>query len=136
MSVNDTLQNLVNKDYNELLGFAEIAIGKIYPACQAIDEENNGVLMMTSIILSAIAADGKLTELEKKFIQELLNLSNEQMERYTASYDSEMAELTDKFADALTPELKAAVVMLVSTVAACDETISREETAFIQKLLD
>ncbi len=136
MELGNTLQNLVNKDYDELLSFAKMAIGKIYPACQAVDEENNGVLMMTSIILSAIAADGKLTELEKKFIKELLSLTDEQLSRYIATYDSEMAELTDKFADKLTPELKADTVLLVCTVAACDETISREETAFIQKLLD
>lgn len=135
MSFNDTLQNLVNKDYDELLGFAKIAIGKIYPACKAVDEENNGIFMMTSIILSAIAADGKLTAIEKKFLKELLDLSDEQIDSYIAMYDAQMAELTDKFADALTAELKADVVMLVCSIAACDETISREETAFIAKLM-
>lgn len=135
MSFNDTLQNLVNKDYDELLGFAKIAIGKIYPACQAVDEENKGVFMMTSIILSAIAADGKLTAIEKKFLKELLDLSDEQIDQYIGMYDSRMAELTNKFADALTAELKADVVMLVASVAACDEKISCEETAFLAKLL-
>lgn len=135
MSFNDTLQNLVNKDYDELLGFAKIAIGKIFPACQAVDEDNKGVFMMTSIILAAIAADGKLSAIEKKFLKDLLELSDEQIDQYIGMYDSRMAELTDKFADALTPELKADVVMLVCSVAACDETISREETAFIAKLL-
>ncbi len=136
MSFNETLQNLVNKDYDELLGFAKIAIGKIYPACQEVDKDNKGVFMLTSIILSAIAADGKLTAIEKKFLKDLLEITDEQVDFYITAYDSQMAELTEKFANTLSAELKANVVMLVCAVAACDETISREETAFIQKLLD
>lgn len=136
MSLYDTLQNLVNKDYDELLGFAKIALGKLLPACQAVDKENNGVLMATSIILSAIGADGKLSAIEKKFLHDLLDLTDDQIDTYIGMYDSRMAELTDQFADALTPELKANVIMLVASVAACDETISADETAFIKKLLE
>ncbi len=136
MSLNDTLQNLVNKEYDELLGFAKIAIGKILPACQAVDKDNNGVFMVTSIILSAVAADGKLSAIEKQFIHDLLDLTDEQIDTFIGMYDSRMAGLTDQFADALTADLKADVVMLVCCIAACDETISREETAFIAKLLE
>lgn len=135
MSFNETLQNLVNKDYDELLGFAKIAIGKIYPVCQEVDKDNKGVFMLTSVILSAIAADGKLTAIEKKFLKDLLEITDEQVDFYITAYDSQMSELTEKFANTLSTELKANVVMLVCAVAACDETISREETAFIQKLL-
>ena len=136
MSFADTLQNLVNKGYDELMGFAKIAIGKLYPACELVDPDNKGVMMMTSVILAAIAADGKLTAIEKKFLKELLDLSDEQIDQYIAMYDSRMAELTDQFADALKPEMKADLIMLVATVAACDETISREETAYLAKLLE
>lgn len=136
MSFSDTLQELVNKSYDELLDFAKIAIGELYPACKAVDEENNGVFMMTSVILSAIAADGKLTAIEKKFLMELLDLDEDKLNTYIGMYDSRMAELTDKFADALTVELKSHTVMLVATIAACDETISREETAFLAKILE
>ncbi len=135
MSLNDTLQNLVNKDYDELLGFAKIAIGKILPACKAVDTEHDGVFMVTSIILSAVAADGKLSAIENKFLKDLLALTDEQINGFVGMYDDRMAELTDKFADALPADLKADVVMLVCCIAAIDETISCEETAFIKKLL-
>ena len=136
MSFQDTLQDLVNKDYNELLGFAKIAIGELYPACKVVDEDHGGVFMMTSIILSAIAADGKLSGIEKKFLMELLDLDEDKLNAFVGMYDARMAELTDKFADALPAEMKAHVVMLVASIAACDETISREETAFLAKILE
>lgn len=136
MSFQDTLQNLVNKDYDELMGFAKIAIAELYPACKVVDEDNGGVFMMTSIILSAIAADGKLTGIEKKFLMELLDLDEDKLNTLIGMHDARMADLTDNFADALPAEMKAHVVMLVATIAACDETISREETAFLAKILE
>ena len=136
MSFQDTLQNLVNKDYDELMGFAKIAIAELYPACKVVDEDNSGVFMMTSIILSAIAADGKLTGIEKKFLMELLDLDDDKLNTLIGMYDARMADLTDNFADALPAEMKAHVVMLVASIAACDETISREETAFLAKILE
>ena len=136
MSFQDTLQNLVNKDYDELMGFAKIAIAELYPACKVVDEDNGGVFMMTSIILSAIAADGKLTGIENKFLMELLDLDEDKLNTLIGMHDARMADLTDNFADALPAEMKAHVVMLVATIAACDETISREETAFLAKILE
>ena len=54
---------------------------------------------------------------------------------FLSLYDSRMAELVDQFADSLSVDNKSNVLALVTAVAACDETISKEETAFIHKLL-
>ena len=44
-------------------------------------------------------------------------------------------ELTDLLADKFSKEVKADIMILVTCLAACDETISREETAFLRQIL-
>ena len=50
-------------------------------------------------------------------------------------YDSRMVELTDKFADGMPSEIKTDTLMLVTAIAACDEKLSSEESAFIRRLM-
>ncbi len=133
---NETLQAYVNLEYEELLVIAQKALINVLPACKVVDEKNDGLLMATSIILSAIAADGVLTSKEKQFLADALGLSDEAIAGMISMFDSSMIELVDKFADNLPANVKADTLTLVIAVAACDEKISREETALIRKILD
>ena len=107
----------------------------LLPVCKKVDAENDGFMMISSIVLSAIGADGKLTALERKFLGDVMGLSDENISKYIKMYNSKMAELVDHFADSLSADIKADTAMLVISIAACDEKISHEETAFIRKLL-
>lgn len=132
----ELMQKFVNSDYDVLLGLGKEAVSRVLPKCKAVDAENNGFFMLSSIVLSAIAADGYLTALEKKLLNEVLGLDEETTQKFIQMYDSRMVELTDTFCDNLDADTKADVIMLVTIVASVDEKISREETAFIKRLFE
>ena len=123
----ELMQKFVNSDYDVLLGLGKEAVSRVLPKCKAVDADNNGFYMLSSIVLSAIAADGYLTALEKKLLNEVLGLDEETTQKFIQMYDSRMVELTDTFCDNLDTDTKADVIMLVTIVASVDEKISREE---------
>lgn len=131
----ELMQQCVNMEYNDLVSMARASIAGIYPKCKEFDKDNEGAFLITSIILAAIATDGKLSEKEYAFLKDALELDNKMVATFLSMFDSRMLELVDKFADVLSVEDKANVLALVTCVAACDETISKEETAFIRKIL-
>ncbi len=133
---NELMQKFVNMDYEELVQIAKSSIVEILPACKAVDEKNGGMLMLSSVLLAAIAADGKLTVKENQFLKDCIGLNDEQIDTYTDMYVGKMDEVVDNFVDALNPNLASHTLIVVTAIAACDEKISREENAFIQKLLE
>ena len=134
-SFNEILQKFVNTDYATLVNIAKGAINDLLPVCKAVDPENDGFLMLSSIILSAIGSDGKLTYKEKCFLKDCLGFDDELIDKYIGLYDSKMEALVDKFTDDISTDVGATTLTLVTAIAACDETITREESAFIHKLL-
>jgi uncharacterized tellurite resistance protein B-like protein len=135
-SFNETLQNMVNQDYSTLVAFGKKALGHLLPACKAVDQQNNGLFMASSIILTAIGADGVLSTKERQFLRDVLGLSDDAITKYIKMYDSRMVDLVNTFADRSSSEIKGHTMMLVMSVCACDEKITREETAFIRKILE
>lgn len=132
---NDLMQKYVNSDYETLVKLAQAALVDVLPACKAVDKENDGLFMATSIILAAIGADGVLTGLEKKLLQDALGQDDATVHKFITLYDSRMADLVDHFADSSNDDVKAATLMLVTAVAAVDEKISHQETALIKKIM-
>ena len=133
-SFNELMQKYVNEDYDTLVNFAQRAMVNLLPACKKVDPEHEGFFMISSLILSAIGADGVLTSLERKFMRDVMGLDDDQISKYIKMYDSRMADLADHFADNMGTDLKADAAMLIVSICACDEKISKEETAFIRKL--
>lgn len=129
------MQEFVNKDYDELLALAKQAVTRVLPVCKTVDEQNNGIGALTAILLSSVAADGKLTRLEAQFLSDITGLDAAGVDNLTDMYTGKMVELTDLLADKFSQETKADIMVLVTCLAACDETISREETAFLRQIL-
>jgi len=135
MDFNEFLQNFVNKDYDELVFIAKKAISELQPACAAVDKDNDGFFMMTSIVLTAIGADGTLTQKERALLRDVLNVDDETISKYIKLYDAKMVDLVDSFVDNLGSDVKSHAMMLVLSIMCSDEKISKEETALIRKLL-
>lgn len=135
MDFNELLQSFVNKDRDELVYIAKRAIGELLPICKKADPKNNGYNLMAAIVLTAIGADGTLTQKERAFLREVLEQDDEMVSRFIATYDKGMFEIVDAFADNLDRDGKSHVLMLVLSVVSSDEKISKEETTFIRKLL-
>ncbi len=132
----ELLQHYVNLDYEDLLATAKKAIVELLPVCKEVDKDNNGFMMLTSIMLTAIGADGVLTNLERTFLKDALGVDDDTVSKFIKLYDSRMVELVDQFADKISHEVKVNVLTLVLCIASVDEKISREETAILRKLLD
>ena len=135
-SFSELMQKYVNTDYEVLVDLAKEAVHRLMPYCKAVDPDHNGNYMLTSLLLTAIGADGKLTALENKMLQEVMGLSNEEVQKLIGMYDSRMPELADYFADNMSDDTKADTIMLITLFAAVDETICKEETAIIRKLFE
>lgn len=134
-SFNELMQDFVNTDYSKLVAMAGQAMANLIPVCKQVDPDNDGFMMLSSIVLAAVGADGKLSALEKQFLCDVMGLNGATVDKYIGMYNSKMPELVDHFVDTLGGDIKSNAVLLVCCIAACDETISREETAFIRKLL-
>ena len=135
MDFKSLMQEMVNKDYNELVAFGKEAMSRVLPVCKAVDEEHEGMAVLTAILLSAVAADGKLTGLEAKYLSDLTGLDAAGVDKLTDMYTSNMVNVTNVLADNCPTELKANILMLITCLAACDETISHEENAFIRYIM-
>lgn len=133
---NELMQKYVNTDYEVLVSLAKEAVKRVLPACKKVDPEHDGCYMLASILLSAIGADGVLTQLEKKMLRDVMYLDDDGIQKLLAMYDGRMQELVDHFADNMGDELKADTIMLITVFASVDEKISREETQFIRKLFE
>lgn len=132
---NETLQQLVNEDYDSLLNIARGTLNDLMPTFKELDPDNEGAAVVFYTISSAVASDGKLTALERKFICDLLGVSSDSVSTMLNAHDAKMDELVDSMVDNFPQDESASLLLLVATVAACDETISREENAFLKRLL-
>jgi len=130
----ELMQKYVNEDYENLVALAQQAVNNLLPVCAELDKENDGFFLLCSIIFSAVAADNNLTALENQFLQDILPLDNDKIDALTEMHSGAMAALTDRFCDSMGDDVKADTIILVCTIAAVDEKISREETAFIKRL--
>ena len=135
---NQLLQEYVNKSYSELLELANEALGVLLPAFETIQAGKSAEFIMP-FICTSLAIDGKFTELEYRFLNDLLGAGvnyEDSKQLVAAHYDADIMVLVDRMIDACGDDLKAALLVFCLCFTAVDETISREEAAFISMLLD
>ena len=134
----ELLKEYVNKSYDELLQLAKNALGVLLPAFEEI-QPGKSTTFVLPFICTSLAIDGKFTELEYKFLNDIFgsNVSYEDAKKLVnVHYDADILELVNDLIDSCGAELKAALLLFCLCFTAVDETISREEAAFISILLD
>ena len=132
----EMLQTYVNTDYEVLVSIAAQAAEDLLPVCALLDSENKGVMLLSCIVLSAVGADGQLTDAEYRFLSDVLKLDTDLLHHYVKMYDADMEKIVDNFADNMNVATKTDIISLICAVSACDETISRTETSFISRILE
>jgi len=138
-SFNEILQDIVNQSYEQLLQNANDALNDLMPFFNEVADDGDGAKFIVPIICTVMAADGKFSQLEFKFIKELLNssMSYDEFKSVIQHYYSESwRNRVDQLIDACDTKTKASLLCLCTYFAAVDETISKEETAFLRKLMD
>lgn len=134
---NQLLQDLVNKPYEELLELAKMATAKAMDFFAQFDKENNGAEMVLPVIFTILASDGKFTALEYQFLKDLVGDVNFDKAKTSiqAFYSDEWEASVDELIDACSKDMKSNLLLLVTCVAAVDETITVDEQRYIAKLL-
>lgn len=135
-SFNDMLQKYVDLEYNELVDRAKAVLPDVLTACKVIDTENDGLFLLTSVLLSAVGADKVLSATERQFLHDAIFLDDEGIDKLAAMYDRRMIELADDFVDAMPDGIMTKITVLMLCLLACDGTITVEENAFIRKIIE
>ena len=139
MELREYLQDLVNESYENLVACACDALVNLLDRLNQLgfNEEENSSFVVLLYIASSIASDGKITELEKKFLKDVIKISDEQIDiLFNLGSDPELVQTLDNIFDLHDNEVCVNVLMIVSCLVAIDETINRDEIAFIEKLLE
>ena len=136
-NLNELLQDYVNKSYDELLAFGKIALSNLLDPLQSIFGTQQEVAQVVVIIISAcIGVDGKISALENKFVGDLLDNPGDYSSMIAQLSCEKSRQLTDQLFDSLTGDTKTHLLLFCLSFLAVDETISRDEVAFIKRLLD
>ena len=136
--LNQILQDMVNEDYNSLVGMAQQAICDLLPIFNEIDENGDGKSAIVALFATALAVDGKLSDLEYKFVCDVLGgdfTYDEVKALVQGHYSDDMIAAVDGLVDSCPKELKSKLLVLCCTFLAVDETINRDEVAFVVKLI-
>lgn len=139
MTLNEFLQDFVNEPYEKLVGMAQQSIADLLPVFNNIAEDGQGSKFVVTFIGTSLAVDGKLSDLEYKFVCDVLGggfTYDEVKQLAGAHYNADIINAIDGLVDACSVELKSALITFCCCFLAVDETISREEVAFVQKLLN
>ena len=138
-SLNQLMQKYVNMSYEELLDLAKFSLSQFIDS--VIDSAGaNGASKIIAVMTAAcLGADGKLTTLENKFFNDLLDCDDsyaDNLDFVQSLGTDEARRLVDGMVDRMSSEEKAAAVSFCLCFLAVDETITRDEVAFIDRLID
>jgi hypothetical protein len=138
-NLNQLLQKYVNMDYDELLDLAKFSLSQFLDTVLEKTGADGASKICAVMTAACLGADGKLSALENKFFNDLLGVNDsysDNLEFVRSLGTEEARELVDGLVDAMSSEDKAAAISFCLCFLAVDETISRDEVAFIDRLID
>ena len=142
------LQDCVNTPYDDLVRLAELNLQKIFPALEDFfedcdfedcDFEDPIAYVMATTIANCLGADGKLTALERRFVNDILNANhshNTLVDLINSRMDEDHEEMMINLVNGLDEKDASAYLTFCLCLLACDETITAEENAFFRRLLN
>lgn len=138
MTFNELMQKYVNCSYDELVSKAKNDLSMLFPVFEKVTEGKSADILLPSIF-TCLAADGKITALEVRFMEDILGerLPFDEAKRLVSGFYSDEAQnALDQLIDNIGPDLKVVLLELCICVMAVDETLDKSELAFIAKLID
>ncbi len=138
-SFQEILQKYVNLDYEDLLSLAKKNFEKIMPYFNSIAKDGNGSSVCVAFISACLAADGELSTLEIRFVNDLVGSHLTRAELFGITQeliDGGAFDLADAVYDACPAEIRNDLLSFCLCFCAVDESISTKELAFIKRLLD
>ena len=136
---NEIMQDYVNLPYSDLLNIAKTSLVELMDALEKnVDKQDTRANAVLILISACIGVDGRFSELEYKFVCDILGQQHDYngLKNMIAGLgNSEGRDVIDEFLDSCT-EIKKPALAFCLCFLAVDETITREEVAFLNKLLD
>lgn len=127
------VQSIASYGYEKLVNISVQACAQLLPICKRINPDNSALLLL-SIILSAVGADGQLAEKEKQFMVKVMSTTEEKAADYFKLYGEKTNSVVESFAKYLDADKKNTLVCLLIAISAIDGEVSREENAWIRKI--
>ena len=130
------LQTYINMPYDERLSLAGYSLSQFVNSLGGTTDASKICAVITA---ACLGADGKLTSLESKFLNDLLDCDDSYAENlnFVQSLGGDEARrLTDDLIDSLSADEKAAAVSFCLCLLTVDESISRDEVAFVEHLIE
>ena len=137
-NLSQLLQRYVNMSYEELLDMAKFSLSQFLDVLLENSGADGASKVCAVMTAACLGADGKLSALEHKFFNDLLDCDDSYDDNlaFVQSLGTEEArELVDGMVDAMSSDHKAAAVSFCLCFLAVDETITRDEVAFIDRLI-
>lgn len=137
----ETLQGLVNMSEEGKIRCAVESYVSLLPKLREYDEESNGAILFLSIVSTAVAADGTFSAKEKMLVSALfkaqgLEMSDQEMVGLVKNASGQKGyELIQSLSKVLDGESRANLVLFIASICAIDDTISKEEIAYLESLL-
>lgn len=133
MNIDELLKTMVNKEYDELKAIAQTAVTRIIPPLKEIVGEDTAFGALVVFITTCVAADGNLTVNEKRLMNDVMGVAPENAKDVVQKgYDY---DFTDKFFDSCSDDMKKDLLLLCVAFFAIDESICKEETALLRRLI-
>ena len=132
------MQKYVNAPYDVLLTVANDSLSEVMPYFNGVDDDGNGANIVLPFICTALAVDGRFSELEYKFVCDVTGIQTtyDEFKVFVNSfYTPKWIEAIDNMIDACPEEIKHSLLSFCLAFLAVDETITREENAFIYRLI-
>ena len=134
----DLLQKYVDMPYDELLETANQNMAYFIGDIKQKFGPQDGPGFVAVLIGVCLGSDAKLTELENKFLNDVSGAKNSYAEnlKFVQEASTEVArKLVEDIVRSLPQKTRAAVCSFCLCFYAVDETVSKEEIAFLERLL-
>ena len=137
--LNKLLQDYVNLDYKDILALAKKNLAKVHHYFCSVMKDGNGAAAGLAFMGACLASDGHFNDLEYRLMNDLFGggASYESLRNLAqTSFNQESLDLADAIYDNCPSDLRGSLLGLALCILAVDEHITKEETAFVHKLLN
>ena len=134
------LQNIVNADYHELLYCARECLNDVQEYFNSVGRQIDatGAHIGLAVFGTCLAADGKFTDLEYRFVNDLFGGGvdySDALALVRSNSDDDSVDFVKAVVDNCPSSIRGSLLTLCACFLAVDERISKEETTFIRYLL-
>lgn len=138
--VNELLLKLIEEPYDDLVrATKELSIDINNAMLELLDKKGEDKNYLFIYFGNSIVADGKFSDLEKKFILDVTNFTEENLSKVYSllkeqqKQNTEYAKTIFKYLDL---EIQAKIIVYCACFLAVDKITSIDEVEFIQELLE